>query len=77
MSQLAQLQSDFQAYLMDDVKGAAFKAHIINDKKVGAKKRLGIYYDGYRLRIIEALATAYPILKALLGDEVFNRTARS
>ena len=35
MSQLAQLQSDFQAYLMDDVKGAAFKAHIINDKKVG------------------------------------------
>ena len=77
MSQLAQLQSDFQAYLMDDVKGAAFKAHIINDKKVGVKKRLGIYYDGYRLRIIEALANAYPILKALLGDEVFNRTARS
>ena len=64
MSQLAQLQSDFQAYLMVDVKGAAFKAHIINDKKVGVKKRLGIYYDGYRLRIIEALANAYPILKA-------------
>ena len=77
MSQLAQLQSDFQAYLMDDVKGAAFKVHIVNDKKVGAKKRLGIYYDAYRLRIIEALANAYPILKALLGDEVFNRTARS
>ena len=77
MSQLAQLQSDFQAYLMDDVKGAAFKAYIINDKKVGVKKRLGIYYDAYRLRIIEALANAYPILKAMLGDEVFNRTARS
>ena len=77
MSQLAQLQSDFQAYLMDDVKGAAFKAHIINDKKVGVKKRLGIYYDAYRLRIIEALANAYPMLKGLLGEEVFNRTARS
>ena len=38
MSHLSQLQADFQAYLMDDVKGAAFKAHIINDKKVGAKK---------------------------------------
>ena len=77
MSQLAQLQSDFQAYLMDDVKGAAFKTQIVNDKKVGVKKRLGIYYDGYRLRIIEALTNVYPILKALLGDEMFDRTTRS
>ena len=77
MSHLAQLQSDFQAYLMDDVKGAAFKAQIVNDKKVGVKKRLGIYYDAYRLRIIEALTNVYPMLKALLGDEMFDRTARS
>ena len=68
MSQLAKLQSDFQAYLMNDVKGAAFKAHMIDDEKVGAKKRLGIYVDAYRLRIIEALATTYPKLKALLVD---------
>jgi hypothetical protein len=77
MSQLAKLQADFQAYLMDDVKGAAFKHHIINDKKVGAKKRLGIYYDAYRLRIIEALANVYPNLKKLLGDDLFDSTARS
>ena len=77
MSQLAKLQSDFQAYLMDDVKGAAFKAHIIDDEKVGAKKRLGIYVDAYRLRIIEALATTYPKLKALLGDDLFEVTART
>jgi hypothetical protein len=74
---LTQLQADFQAYLMDDVKGAAFKHHIINDKKVGAKKRLGIYYDAYRLRIIEALANVYPNLKKLLGDDLFDSTARS
>jgi len=77
MSQLAKLQADFQAYLYDDVKGAAFKAQIINDQKVGAKKRLGIYYDAYRLRIIEALANAYPKLKAWLGDDLFERAARS
>ncbi len=76
MNHLAQLQSDFQAYLLDDVKGAAFKAKIINDKKVGAKKRLGIYYDAYRLRIIEALSSSYPILKALLSDDLFDKTAR-
>ena len=77
MSHLAQLQSDFQAYLFDDVKGAAFKKQIINDKKVGAQKRLGIYYDAYRLRIIEALANAYPNLKKLLGDDLFDSSARS
>ena len=76
MSHLANLQAEFQAYLLDDVKGARFIKSVIDDKKVGAKKRLGIYFDAYRLRIIEALATAYPQLKALLGDVLFNQVAR-
>ena len=79
---LIQLQNDFQAYLLDGNlqhknNGAAFTKKIVNDKKVGVKKRLGIYADGYRLRIIEALASAYPILKAWLGDDLFDKTARS
>jgi hypothetical protein len=74
---LAKLQADFQAYLYDNVKGAAFKAQIVNDQKVGAKKRLSIYYDAYRLRIIGVLANDYPNLKKYLGDDLFERTARS
>jgi hypothetical protein len=77
MSQLAKLQNDFQAYIIDQAKGVDFKQRIVNDKKVGAKKRLGIYADGYRLRIIEALATAYPKLQAFLGGQLFNQTARA
>lgn len=77
MSQLAQLQADFQAYIVDNKKGASFKKQIVNDKKVGVTKRLGIYSDGYRLRIIEALANAYPDLQAYLGDDLFDRTARA
>ena len=76
MSQLAKLQADFQAYLLDDTQGASFIKSFVDDKKVGAKKRLGIYHDAYRLRIIEALATAYPQLNALLGDVLFDNTAR-
>jgi hypothetical protein len=76
MSRLAKIQSEFQAYLIDNEKAATFIHHIMDDEKVGAEKRLGIYYDAYRLRIIEALATAYPKLKALLGDELFDKTAR-
>lgn len=76
MSNLMQLQNDFQAYLLDSSKGAGFKNQIVNDKKVGVKKRLGIYYDAYRLRIIEALSSTYPVLKALLGDALFEQAAR-
>ncbi len=75
-NQLAKLQADFQAYLLNDMQGGNFIKAVIDDKKVGAKKRLSIYHDAYRLRIIEALATAYPQLKALLGDVLFDKTAR-
>ena len=77
MSQLAQLQADFQSYLMDEIKGAGFRANIVDDAKVGVKKRLSIYADAYRLRIIDALANSYPKLKALLGDNLFDAIARS
>jgi len=33
--------------------------------------RLGIYRNAYRVRLIEALDDTYPVLHALLGDEVF------
>lgn len=82
ISQLAKLQADFQAYLLDEQAVAEFNNHaitksIISDAKVGVKRRLGIYYDGYRLRIIEALASSYPKLKQLLGDDLFDTVARN
>lgn len=76
-SQLAQLQSAFQSYLIDSARGGAFAEKIIDDAKVGVQKRLGIYFDGYRYRIIEALATAYPKLKLLVGDDLFEQIARA
>ena len=77
MSHLSQLQTDFQAYLLDDAQGINFLNAIVNDQKVGATKRLSIYANAYRLRIIEALATAYLKLHSLLGDDYFDSTARS
>ncbi|MBC7697632.1 MAG: putative DNA-binding domain-containing protein [Bacteroidia bacterium] len=76
MLDLAQLQSEFQSYLIGHKNSTTFTTRIINDAKVGVNRRLAIYFDAYRLRIIEALATAYPKLKALLGDDLFNRIAR-
>lgn len=77
MNELTRLQEDFQAYLLADTrKNPRFAARIINDKKVGAEKRLQIYHDAYRLRIIEVLVNAYPKLQALLGEAAFEKAAR-
>lgn len=75
MPDLAQLQSEFQAYLVNNISGVGFTEYIVDDAKVGVNKRLSIYYDAYRLRIIEALATAYPKIKALVGDDKFKSIA--
>lgn len=77
MSQLAQLQQAFQAYLLEDDTLKSKSSFIVNDAKLGAKKRLGIYHDAYRLRIVEALGNTYGNVKKLLGDAFFNTTARA
>ena len=77
MSHLAGLQTDFQAYLLGNAQNSPFKNCIIDDAKVGAVRRLGIYHKAYRLRLIEALFNAYPMLYVLLGDDLFDSTARS
>jgi hypothetical protein len=77
VSDLAEIQANFQAYLLGSKKADAFITQIVDDEKVGAAKRLGIYYDAYRLRIIEVLSNVYPNLKLLLGDAYFNQVARS
>lgn len=77
MSQLAQLQSLFQAYVVGEQAGDGLLPAIINDQKVGAKVRLGVYHNAYRLRLIEVLSNTYPTLHTLLGDSLFNKSARS
>jgi len=77
VSHLSDIQAGFQAYLMGNEKGASFINQIVNDKDLGIEKRLGIYYDAYRLRIIEVLGNVYPNLKRLLGAAYFNQAARS
>jgi hypothetical protein len=71
MNPLASLQSDFQAFLLrregrllDRVSGSA---------RMDAQRRVAIYYDAYRLRLLEALDANYPVLHAWIGDDEFER----
>ncbi|MDQ3196404.1 MAG: DNA-binding domain-containing protein [Pseudomonadota bacterium] len=74
---LARLQQDFQNYVL--AAGApdhsGIEAEIVATAKASAKTRLGIYSEAYRLRLIEALDTDYVTLRALVGDDAFEKLA--
>jgi hypothetical protein len=72
---LAGLQADFQRYLLDGE--GRFAEEVRGGGRLDAGTRLGIYFDAYRLRLIEALETDFIALRALLGGERFERLCRA
>jgi len=70
MSALTGTQARFQAYVL--AGDGAIVTDIAGADDAFRRTRLDIYYNAYRLRLAEALATDYEILKAYIGDEVFD-----
>jgi len=66
---LRELQQDMQRHLLG--KESTVTAAIVDAPPLNVADRLGIYRDGYRVRLIEALDDTYPLLHVLKGDEVF------
>ncbi len=71
MNTLRRLQEDFQAYVLQP--NNRMNAHIVSTQRLSAKARLAVYADAYRLRLVEVLESHYPGVRALVGDEAFNR----
>jgi hypothetical protein len=67
---LRRLQQDLQSHLLGDE--SAIAAAIVDAPPIPIAARLGIYRNAYRVRLIEALDETYPVLHAVLGDEVFS-----
>jgi hypothetical protein len=67
---LRQLQSDLQNHLLG-VHSTIADA-IVDAPPLPIAERLDIYRNAYRVRLIEALDSTYPILHKVLGDEVFT-----
>src|SRR3984893_9154453 len=68
-TRLRQLQRDLQDHLLGERSSIADA--IVDAPPLPTPARLGIYRNAYRVRLIEALDDTYPVLHALLGDEVF------
>jgi len=71
MNPLASLQSDFQSFLLRREEGLLNR--VSGTAKVDAQTRVAIYYDAYRLRLLEALDANYPVLHAWIGDDEFEQ----
>ena len=66
---LAEIQHALKRYLFH---GDLAVARLIDDSGgLRAHDRLGIYASAYRARLMEALSTDYPALRAVLGDASF------
>lgn len=73
MSHLRELQQGFQNYLLHDQAG--FEQHIIGTAEALSEHRLAVYFNAYRGRLIDCLATDFRGLQNLLGEYEFENLA--
>ena len=73
--QLRLLQRDLQSYLLGE--GSTIAQAIVDAPPLPTLERLGIYRNAYQVRLIDALDDTYPVLHAVLGDEVFVALGRA
>ncbi len=70
MSRLPDIQRAFQQYLL--AGDPDIESLVVGTERVSIETRLGIYGNGYRARLIEALEATYPVLAQLLGESDFQ-----
>jgi hypothetical protein len=71
VSGLESLQREFQEYVLHG-DPAAVATRVEPGRLDDHARRLAIYYDGYRLRLIEALGTDFEALNAAMGERGFK-----
>ena len=71
---LTELQDDFQRALFDtECKGADWISE--SARGLSPRKRLDIYYNAYRFRLIDVLLDTFEHTAVYLGDDWFNQLA--
>lgn len=71
MKDLSGIQTDFQGYLFKGI--IDIEQSVVGTHLVSAQTRLSVYRDAYQTRLIDALASNFPVLKTYMGDEDFQR----
>lgn len=71
MLALKNIQDYFQDYLMHGTLKTMLP-EVAPDERFSAEKRLQVYFDAYRIRLMEILKLDFPKTHTLLGDENFE-----
>ena len=71
MTELMYLQDQFQQFLL--IGNPGISDSVVSTLSVSVDRRLAIYRDAYRLRLIESLITNFPGLYLYLGTETFEK----
>jgi hypothetical protein len=74
MSTLEQQLLRFQQAILQG-KASNALADIKPNPRLSPEQQMNIYIEGYRLRLLAALASDYPALLALLGKQAFDKAA--
>ena len=75
MNSLRQTQSEFQRYVLRGEGGIA--GEIAGPDDEFRRIRLDVYYDAYRLRLVEVLGSDFETLRSFAGEEKFEAIARA
>lgn len=75
MNELAQLQEQFQLFILSGQSG--IDESIVQTESVSVEQRLAIYRDAYKLRLIESLTTSFPATQVYLGTQAFEKACSS
>lgn len=75
MSDLALLQRQFMDYLLD--RPNTLLAHLVDAPGLDRAARAHIYFNAYRVRLVDALKDAYDKTWAWLGDQAFDEAAHA
>lgn len=72
---LAKLQMGFHDYILG--RSDRVVANIESTPTLSVERRLDIYFDGYRLRLVDVLADTYERVAAYIGEESFDAAGRA
>src|SRR5580698_3157980 len=75
MTSLRETIEGFHAYILE--KDSAIEKNIVGDTSDFKHTRLGVYQEGYFLRLLEILGKEFPAVKRLAGDEQFDQLGRN
>ena len=76
-ARLETLQAEFQAHLLDEPQNFAAAVKPGGIEGFGIERRLGVYHQAYRARLVETLQDSYGHTATYLGEDWFEREARA